>query len=304
MGNGAGPPEMRAGDAAPTSRSAIFEEARRGLRPDRHRVGRGRVDRRPGRRGGRRRSALPRRDHEGRRAAADRGYKQHAGPGRRQRRLAHGGRAGAALRRGDGRALTLAVLTERRPQAAAYADMSGTHVPAEVARRPAPRSWSASRSSFRASDVKPTILHLAYDPRSSAVAAGGREGALRPGRPRRREPRHPAPALLRLRERAAHPGHARAGRRRRPQLGRLTAPRGSRVAAMTPPEPRFVFMGGGARSGKSRCALARASASGDAGCSSPRPSRSTTKCGCGSRATARSAAPLSTPSRSRSRCPR
>jgi Kef-type K+ transport system membrane component KefB/nucleotide-binding universal stress UspA family protein len=68
-----------------------------------------------------------------------------------------------------GAELTLAVLTERRPQAAAYADMSGTHVLAES---PATGDEELARISvvFRASPVKPSIIHLAFDPRSSPVA--------------------------------------------------------------------------------------------------------------------------------------
>jgi Kef-type K+ transport system membrane component KefB/nucleotide-binding universal stress UspA family protein len=68
-----------------------------------------------------------------------------------------------------GAELTLAVLTERRPQAAAYADMSGTHVLEES---PATGDEELARISvvFRASAVKPSIIHLAFDPRSSPVA--------------------------------------------------------------------------------------------------------------------------------------
>ena len=69
-----------------------------------------------------------------------------------------------------GAELALAVLTERRPQAAAYADLSGTHVPVGGARRPATRSCSASRSSSAPRTSSRNILHLAFDPRSSAVA--------------------------------------------------------------------------------------------------------------------------------------
>jgi Kef-type K+ transport system membrane component KefB/nucleotide-binding universal stress UspA family protein len=65
--------------------------------------------------------------------------------------------------------LTLAVLTERRPQAAAYADMSGTHPLVDA---PATSDEELARISvvFRASAVKPSIIHLAFDPRSSPVA--------------------------------------------------------------------------------------------------------------------------------------
>ncbi len=69
-----------------------------------------------------------------------------------------------------GASLTLAIMTERRPQAAAYADMSGTHVPVEVAATSAEELHRISVA-FRASEVKPDIIHLAFDPRSSAVAA-------------------------------------------------------------------------------------------------------------------------------------
>ena len=65
--------------------------------------------------------------------------------------------------------LALAVLTERRPQAAAYADMSGTHVPAEV-RATSDEELQRISIAFRASDIKPNILHLAFDPRSSAIS--------------------------------------------------------------------------------------------------------------------------------------
>jgi nucleotide-binding universal stress UspA family protein len=70
-----------------------------------------------------------------------------------------------------GAALTLAVLTERRPQAAAYTDISGEHVPPAGDANPG-ADGELERISvvFRASPLKPTVLHLAYDPRSSAVA--------------------------------------------------------------------------------------------------------------------------------------
>ncbi len=67
-----------------------------------------------------------------------------------------------------GAELALAVLTERRPQAAAYADISGTHVPSEI-RATSDQELERISVVFRASDIKPTILHLAFDPRSSAV---------------------------------------------------------------------------------------------------------------------------------------
>jgi Kef-type K+ transport system membrane component KefB/nucleotide-binding universal stress UspA family protein len=69
----------------------------------------------------------------------------------------------------SGAELALAVLTERRPQVAAYADLSGTHVPTEV-RATSDEELQRISIAFRASDIKPNILHLAFDPRSSAVA--------------------------------------------------------------------------------------------------------------------------------------
>ena len=72
-------------------------------------------------------------------------------------------------------ALSLAVLTELRPQAAAYADISGIY--------PIPDDQPTSAEElerisvvFRASAFSPTILHLAYDPRSSAVADAVEKG--------------------------------------------------------------------------------------------------------------------------------
>jgi len=72
-----------------------------------------------------------------------------------------------------GAELTLALITERRPQAAAYADTSGT--------RPAADSVTDAdldRISvvFRASALKPNIVRLAYDPLSSAVTSEARTG--------------------------------------------------------------------------------------------------------------------------------
>jgi nucleotide-binding universal stress UspA family protein len=52
---------------------------------------------------------------------------------------------------------------------AAYADLSGTHLPAEV-RATSDEELQRISIAFRASDVKPNILHLAFDPRSSAIA--------------------------------------------------------------------------------------------------------------------------------------
>jgi Kef-type K+ transport system membrane component KefB/nucleotide-binding universal stress UspA family protein len=70
---------------------------------------------------------------------------------------------------GAGAELTLAVLTERRPQAAAYRDVSGMHVPPEGSTTSAEELERISVV-FRASALKPSILHLAYDPRSSAIS--------------------------------------------------------------------------------------------------------------------------------------
>jgi nucleotide-binding universal stress UspA family protein len=83
-----------------------------------------------------------------------------------------------ALRYAEGAraTLSLAVLTERRPQAAAYSDLSGMHLPAEVGSTSADELERISVV-FRASALKPTILHLAYDPRSSAVAQALEKGS-------------------------------------------------------------------------------------------------------------------------------
>jgi Kef-type K+ transport system membrane component KefB/nucleotide-binding universal stress UspA family protein len=76
---------------------------------------------------------------------------------------------------GAGAELTVAVLTERRPQAAAYSDMSGTHLPVE-ARPTTEEELERISVVFRASDLKPTVAHLAYDPRSSAVSQALEKG--------------------------------------------------------------------------------------------------------------------------------
>jgi Kef-type K+ transport system membrane component KefB/nucleotide-binding universal stress UspA family protein len=76
---------------------------------------------------------------------------------------------------GVGADLALAVLTERRPQAAAYSDLSGTHVPAETGTTSTEELERISVV-FRASTLKPNILHLAYDPRSSAVVQALEKG--------------------------------------------------------------------------------------------------------------------------------
>ncbi len=76
---------------------------------------------------------------------------------------------------GAGAELSLAVLTERRPQAAVYSDVSGTHVPVE-ARGTSDNELERISVVFRASTLKPSILHLAYDPRSSAIAQALEKG--------------------------------------------------------------------------------------------------------------------------------
>ncbi|HVY41151.1 MAG TPA: cation:proton antiporter [Polyangia bacterium] len=74
-----------------------------------------------------------------------------------------------------GAQLMLAVMTERRPHAAAYADVSGTHMPTEA---PASGQEELARISvvFRASPVKPSVMHLAFDPRTSPVAQAVEKG--------------------------------------------------------------------------------------------------------------------------------
>jgi Kef-type K+ transport system membrane component KefB/nucleotide-binding universal stress UspA family protein len=76
---------------------------------------------------------------------------------------------------GAGADLSLAVLTERRPQAAVYSDVSGTHVPVE-ARGTSENELERISVVFRASSLKPSILHMAYDPRSSAIAQALEKG--------------------------------------------------------------------------------------------------------------------------------
>jgi nucleotide-binding universal stress UspA family protein len=71
--------------------------------------------------------------------------------------------------------LSLAVITERRPQAAAYADVSGTHPISDDEPAGADELERISVV-FRASAFTPTILHLAYDPQSSAVAQAVEKG--------------------------------------------------------------------------------------------------------------------------------
>jgi Kef-type K+ transport system membrane component KefB/nucleotide-binding universal stress UspA family protein len=71
--------------------------------------------------------------------------------------------------------LTLAVLTERRPQAVAYSDVSGTHATPEVSTT-SEEELERISVAFRSTDVRPNIMHLAYDPRSSAVAQAVEKG--------------------------------------------------------------------------------------------------------------------------------
>jgi len=74
-----------------------------------------------------------------------------------------------------GAELSLAVLTERRPQAVAYTDVSGLHAPAEIETTSAAELERISVV-FRASKLKPSIMRLAYDPRSSAIAQALEKG--------------------------------------------------------------------------------------------------------------------------------
>jgi Kef-type K+ transport system membrane component KefB/nucleotide-binding universal stress UspA family protein len=76
---------------------------------------------------------------------------------------------------GSGAELSLALLTERRPQAAVYSDVSGTHVPVE-SRGASENELERISVVFRASTLKPSILHMAYDPRSSAIAEALEKG--------------------------------------------------------------------------------------------------------------------------------
>ena len=150
-----------------------------------------------------------------------------------------------------GAELALGVMTERRPQAAAYTDMSGTHPVSEV-RTTSESELQRISVAFRASEVKPSILHLAFDPRSSTVAQALEKGhydLVVLGAENRADP---APAVLRLRKRAPHPRGADPGAGGRPQP--VPADGTPRMTA----SPRLILVGGGARSGKSRCALARA----------------------------------------------
>jgi Kef-type K+ transport system membrane component KefB/nucleotide-binding universal stress UspA family protein len=69
--------------------------------------------------------------------------------------------------------LTLAIITERRPQASAYADISSVRPSAESTMDAELERISVV---FRASAVKPNIVRLAYDPLSSAVTTEARNG--------------------------------------------------------------------------------------------------------------------------------
>jgi nucleotide-binding universal stress UspA family protein len=83
---------------------------------------------------------------------------------------------------GAGADLALAVLVERRPGAAGYGDGNGSgNGPTGNGVPTAPAAGEAAGATsdeelqrisvaFRASDIKPNILHLAFDPRSSAIS--------------------------------------------------------------------------------------------------------------------------------------
>ena len=79
-----------------------------------------------------------------------------------------------------GAELALAILTERRPQAAAYADLSGTHPPSEV-RATSDEELQRISVAFRASDIKPNILPPGVRSALERDRPGGRARALRPG---------------------------------------------------------------------------------------------------------------------------
>jgi Kef-type K+ transport system membrane component KefB/nucleotide-binding universal stress UspA family protein len=64
--------------------------------------------------------------------------------------------------------LTIAMLTEQRPQAAAYTVENGSSSPL-ISAPPPPDELERISRVFRASDKKPEIIHLAYDPSSSAL---------------------------------------------------------------------------------------------------------------------------------------
>ena len=75
----------------------------------------------------------------------------------------------------SGAELTLAVQTERRPQAIAYADVSGVR-PAQEANEAAQGELARISVVFQSSKVKPNVLQMAYDPLSSAVSHEAQTG--------------------------------------------------------------------------------------------------------------------------------
>ena len=75
-----------------------------------------------------------------------------------------------------GAELTLALPAERRPQTTSYADLSGTH-PLPAAPRPtSPEELERITVVFRASQLKPSVIHLAFEPGSNAVAQAVEKG--------------------------------------------------------------------------------------------------------------------------------
>ncbi|HEY8923866.1 MAG TPA: cation:proton antiporter [Polyangia bacterium] len=76
----------------------------------------------------------------------------------------------------SGAELTLAVQTERRPQANAYADVSGVRSPPPEPNDAAESELARISVVFRSSTVKRTVLSMAYDPLSSAVSLEAQTG--------------------------------------------------------------------------------------------------------------------------------
>jgi len=76
----------------------------------------------------------------------------------------------------SGAALTLALQTERRPQANAYADVSGVRSPPPEPNEAAESELARISVVFRSSTVKRTVLSMAYDPLSSAVSLEAQTG--------------------------------------------------------------------------------------------------------------------------------
>jgi Kef-type K+ transport system membrane component KefB/nucleotide-binding universal stress UspA family protein len=75
-----------------------------------------------------------------------------------------------------GAELTLALPAERRPQTTSYADLSGTH-PMPVAQPPtSPEELERISVVFRASRLRPSVIHVAFEPGSSAVAQAVEKG--------------------------------------------------------------------------------------------------------------------------------